>query len=91
MINWAQVLQQLTWNRIRGKPVFPLNKYDATAAPTTGDDSGDGYEVGSRWINVTSDKEYVCLDATVGAAVWTETTGGGGGGGGFGYFPGGWS
>ena len=53
----------------------------ATTDPTTGDDSGDGYAVGSRWINVTLDKEFVCLDATAAAAVWTETTGGGSGGG----------
>jgi len=46
----------------------------ATSAPTTGDDSNDGYAVGSRWMDVTGDKEYVCLDATVGAAVWKETS-----------------
>jgi hypothetical protein len=55
----------------------------ATTAPTAGDDSGDGYAVGSRWVDVSADKEYVCLDASVGAAVWTETTGGGGFGEGF--------
>lgn len=51
----------------------------ATTAPTAGDDSGDGYAVGSRWVDVSADKEYVCLDATLGAAVWTETTQSGGG------------
>jgi len=56
-----------------------LSKLDATEAPAVGDDEGDGYEVGSRWIDVTNDKEYVCLDATAGAAVWTETTGSGSG------------
>jgi len=50
-----------------------------TAAPTTGDDSADGIAVGDRWIDETNDKEYVALDVTVGAAVWTETTGAGGG------------
>lgn len=58
------------------------NNWAASSAPTTGDDSGDGYVVGSRWIDTTNDKEYVCLDNSAGAAVWTETTGGGGGGGG---------
>lgn len=53
-----------------------------TTAPTATDDSGSGYAVGSRWIDTTNDKEYVCLDATTSAAVWTETTGAGGGGGG---------
>nr|QNO41547.1 hypothetical protein MPGNBCFJ_00011 [Methanosarcinales archaeon ANME-2c ERB4]QNO42061.1 hypothetical protein NIICAKKE_00011 [Methanosarcinales archaeon ANME-2c ERB4]QNO42292.1 hypothetical protein OEDCDHIP_00009 [Methanosarcinales archaeon ANME-2c ERB4]QNO42451.1 hypothetical protein LBOOMNCC_00004 [Methanosarcinales archaeon ANME-2c ERB4]QNO42681.1 hypothetical protein GKPKHNMI_00003 [Methanosarcinales archaeon ANME-2c ERB4] len=52
----------------------------AAVTPTVNEDSGDGYAVGSRWFDTTADKEYVCLDATVGAAVWIETTGGGGGG-----------
>lgn len=56
---------------------LPLNRFDATAAPVAGDDSGDGYSVGSRWVDVTNDKAYVCLDATAAAAVWTEVTGGG--------------
>jgi hypothetical protein len=59
-----------------------LNNDGAAVAPTVNEDSGDGYSVGSRWIDTTADKEYVCLDATVGAAVWTETTSTGGGGGG---------
>lgn len=53
----------------------------AVVAPTASEDTGAGYAVGSRWIDVTADKEYVCLDATAAAAVWTETTGAGGGGG----------
>jgi hypothetical protein len=52
----------------------------ATAAPTVNDDSGDGYAVGSRWLDVTNDKEYVALDVAAGAAVWVETTATGGGG-----------
>lgn len=51
----------------------------ATAAPGTGDDSGSGYAVGSRWIDTTNDKEYVCVDSTTSAAVWIETTASGGG------------
>lgn len=50
----------------------PLSNYDATEAPGVGDDSADGYAPGSRWVDVTNDKAYVCLDATVGAAVWVE-------------------
>jgi len=53
-------------------------KLDATAAPTATDDSAAGYTVGSRWINTTTDKEYVCLDSTATSAVWTETTQAGG-------------
>lgn len=47
-------------------------------APTANDDSSAGYAVGSRWVDVSADKEYVCLDASTGAAAWTETTQSGG-------------
>jgi len=55
------------------------NRFDATSAPTINDDVDLGYTVGSRWVDVTNDKEYICLDNADGAAVWTETTGAGGG------------
>jgi hypothetical protein len=50
------------------------NNFAAIIAPTATDDSASGYSVGSRWIDTVTDKEYVCLDATATAAVWTETT-----------------
>jgi len=52
----------------------------ASAAPGLTDDSASGYVIGSRWIDTTAKKEYVCLDATATSAVWTETTGAAGGG-----------
>lgn len=52
----------------------PLNNFAATTAPTINDDSGDGYVVGSRWVDVTGDESYICVDVTVGAAVWSRTT-----------------
>jgi hypothetical protein len=54
------------------------NNFGASAAPTVNDDSGDGYSIGSRWLDTTNDKEYVALDVTAGAAVWVETTATGG-------------
>ena len=51
-----------------------LNNFSATTAPTVNDDSDDGYAVGSRWIDTATGKSYTCVDATVGAAVWTDTT-----------------
>ncbi|NOR84481.1 hypothetical protein GQ473_00035, partial [archaeon] len=63
-----------------GTYITILHKRDATAAPLITDDSGDGYSIGSRWIDVTNNKEYIALDVTVGAAVWKETTQAGGGG-----------
>jgi hypothetical protein len=53
---------------------IPSSKYNATAAPTVDDDVTLGYAIGSRWYDVTGDAEYVCLDATDGAAVWWKTT-----------------
>jgi hypothetical protein len=72
----------LRWKDSAGldSPLAALNKWDATAAPGTGNDDSEGYSVGSRWIDTTNAKEYVCLDASTGAAVWTETTQSGGGG-----------
>lgn len=49
-----------------------LAKLDAITAPTTNDDSGDGYEVGSIWIDVTGNNTYMCVDDTVAAAIWNE-------------------
>lgn len=42
----------------------------AAVAPTVNEDSSAGYSVGSRWIDTTADRAYVCVDASVGAAVW---------------------
>lgn len=51
-----------------------LHNYTATTAPTINDDAGDGYSVGSEWINLTTDAAYKCVDSTVGAAVWSQIT-----------------
>lgn len=50
-----------------------LNKIDGTAAPTVNDDAGDGFSVGSTWMDTTNDRGYVCVDSTVGAAVWLSS------------------
>lgn len=51
-----------------------LNNFAATTAPTVGDDSADGYAVGSRWVDVVGQESYICLSAAVGAAVWSRAT-----------------
>lgn len=53
-------------------PIYLTDKHNltATAAPVVGDDRNDGYHEGSRWINTLTGIEYVCRDATVGAAQW---------------------
>lgn len=56
-----------------------LHAIDQTTAPTVNDDAGDGFSVGSQWIDTTNDKSYVCVDSTIGAAVWKQTGGTGSG------------
>ena len=50
------------------------NNLSATVNPTATDDSASGYEVGSIWVNTTVDGAYICLDASIGAAIWAATT-----------------
>lgn len=57
----------------------PTDNLIATTDPTVTDDSNSGYSVGSRWINLTLDKFFMCVDASVGAAVWNDTAAAGGG------------
>lgn len=51
---------------------YPFHKYDATAAPGATNDTTEGYEEGSVWIDVTNDAAYTCVDNTEDAAVWVE-------------------
>jgi hypothetical protein len=46
------------------------NNFAATSDPTTANDSTQGYSVGSRWINLTTQKHFICFSASTGAAVW---------------------
>lgn len=46
----------------------------ATTAPTINNDSSSGYSVGSSWYDINNNKAYVCLNNTVGSAVWVEIT-----------------
>lgn len=50
----------------------------ATTAPTVNDDSGDGYGIGSLWVDISADNAYVCVDDTLSNAVWSQINGGGG-------------
>lgn len=47
----------------------------ASNPPTVNDDNTEGYEVGSRWIDVSNQREYICLETSTGVAVWKVITG----------------
>ena len=48
----------------------PLSNLSAAVAPTVNDDSGDGYAIGSVWIDTVLDNIYMATDVTVGSALW---------------------
>jgi len=53
-------------------------RFTATnASPTINSDSSAGYGEGSVWVNTTSNEAFICVDASVGAAIWNEIALGG--------------
>ena len=51
---------------------IPNHNFTATSAPGVSDDGEAGYQLGSIWINLTTDNIYMCADTTAGAAVWRQ-------------------
>ena len=58
-----------------------LNRFNAKVNPNRNNDFIQGYTVGSRWINVSSGQEFVCVGNDIGNAKWLPTTNAEGGGG----------
>lgn len=48
--------------------------FSGASDPTATDDSNAGYLPGHRWLNTSTKRIWVNVDATVGAAVWREDT-----------------
>ncbi|RUW75750.1 hypothetical protein [Mesorhizobium sp. M2A.F.Ca.ET.067.02.1.1] len=49
------------------------NNFAAVTDPAAANDSSEGYQVGSAWVNTATDTAFVCVDATPGAAIWTAS------------------
>src|SRR5579885_595073 len=62
--------------------IVPQSNFNGNGPPNFANDSTQGYQLGSRWIDATNQQEWVCLNTTPNNAVWTETTTVGGAGGG---------
>ena len=58
--------------------VSKRNNYGAIIAPVATDDAGDGYSIGSAWVDTLTKIIYDCVDATVGAAIWIQRASGAG-------------
>lgn len=50
-----------------------LNNPVATSDPTVTDDSAQGYQVGSWWLNTQSNALFWCVSNAAGAASWSQT------------------
>ncbi len=59
-----------------------VTHHRATTNPTTSDDRDDGYEIGTLWINTSTNDSFLLTDDTTGSANWEQINGGGSGGGG---------
>ena len=68
----ATTLTSDSWLKGNGTGAVTAIKMNSagTTAPTVNEDTGDGYTVGSIWLDTTNNKSYVCLDNSTGAAVW---------------------
>ncbi len=66
---------------LRAGCIFPsdtvtgIDNLAGTTAPTTSNDSTQGYSVGSIWIDTVGKASYVCSDPTATAAVWVQQGG----------------
>lgn len=50
----------------------PKSKWDATASPSTTDDSSENYQVGSLWYNTSDQELKLCIDDTANSAEWID-------------------
>ncbi len=52
--------------------IISKSNFNAAVDPTINDDSGDGYAIGSIWINTTDNVIFIAKSVTAGAAVWDQ-------------------
>jgi len=57
---------------IDAQVVPKLNNWTAVIAPAVGDDLLSGYQPGSRWVDITGNLDYHCVEAGIGAAIWRQ-------------------
>ncbi|GIV50524.1 MAG: hypothetical protein KatS3mg038_1045 [Candidatus Kapaibacterium sp.] len=53
----------------------PRHNYSAQTAPTTSDDATRGYSAGSLWFDLGTQRAWLCLNNSPGAAVWKDIGG----------------
>ncbi len=48
-----------------------VQRVETTSSPTAADDS---YQIGTMWVNTTTDVAYICVDDTAATAVWIDVS-----------------
>lgn len=68
---WRDHATGRRWRRDASNAAWILEEvYAATRDPATTDDAGDGFAIGSRWLNVAAKRLWLCANPAAGAAVW---------------------
>ena len=52
----------------------PKNNNNSSVDPTLTNDQSEFYSIGSYWFNLSTKKLWVCVDNSVGSAIWKLTT-----------------
>jgi len=63
------------WNQIDAVSGLQDN-LAAIIPPVATDDSAAGYAVGSTWVDIVTNKSYICVDSTATSAIWNQIDGG---------------
>lgn len=53
-------------------PTEYAHNLGASTNPGATNDANQGYTVGSIWVNTTAGTAWMCVDSTIGAAVWKQ-------------------
>ena len=48
--------------------------YQAPNAPGPNDDFSMGFTVGMQWVDTTGQQAYICINNSIGSAVWKQLT-----------------
>jgi len=63
------------WMQINGGGTTSaiLDNFAATVAPTSSNDSSQGYAIGSHWIDTVAGNSYIAVGVGLASAVWVQT------------------
>lgn len=72
--NIAYVYNGNSWIDISASGSAILSRYNMNVDPVPGNDSNQGYSIGSIWVNISTDNAFLCVSNTSNNAVWLNLT-----------------